>query len=222
MKTRLILAGIAALLMAPLAAQAADLPQPSYKAQPGVLAPAYANWTGFYVGINGGYGFGTSKWDVPAISPNPKGGLVGGTLGYNFQTGTWVWGIETDLDWSGMKGSATCPGGTCSTENNWLGTTRARLGYGGFGNWMPYLTAGAAYGDVKATNSIGGSVSKTQIGWTAGLGVEYAFAGAWSAKVEYLYADLGKFDCGIATCGVTPDDISFKANLIRAGVNYRF
>lgn len=222
MKTRLILAGIAALLMAPLAAQAADLPQPSYKAQPGILAPAYANWTGFYVGINGGYGFGTSKWDSPAISPSPKGGLVGGTLGYNFQTGTWVWGVETDLDWSGMKGDATCPGGTCSTENNWLGTARGRLGYGGWGNWMPYLTAGAAYGDIKAVNAAGTSASKTQIGWTAGLGLEYAFLGNWSAKIEYLYADLGKFDCGATCGGTTPDDVSFKANLVRVGVNYRF
>ena len=222
MTTKMIRAGFAfaALLVAPIVAQAADLP-PSLKA-PAYTAPAYASWSGFYVGLNAAYGFGKSTWDFPAVTPAPKGALFGVTLGYNFQTGTWVWGIETDLDWSGMKGSATCPGGTCSTENNWLGTTRARLGYGGWGNWLPYVTVGAAYGGVKAVNAVGASASHTQIGWTAGLGLEYAFSGAWSAKVEWLYADLGKFDCG-ATCGATtPDDVSFKANLIRVGVNYRF
>lgn len=221
MKTRLILAGIVALLMAPFAAQAADLPQP-YKARPGLVEPAYANWTGFYVGLNAGYGFGTSSWDVPAISPDPKGALVGGTIGYNFQTGTWVWGVEADLDWSGMKGDATCPGGTCTTKNDWLGTARARLGYGGWNNWMPYVTAGAAFGDIKAENPAGTEASKTKLGWTAGLGLEYALRANWSVKVEYLYADLGSFDCG-TTCGSpTPDNVSFKTNILRAGVNYRF
>jgi outer membrane immunogenic protein len=216
MKTRLILSGIAALLMAPLAAQAADLPQPSYKAQPGLVAPAYASWTGFYVGINGGYGFGSSSWTDPAISLKPKGGLVGATAGYNFQTGTWVWGIETDLDWSGMKGSVDCGGGTCSTSANWLGTTRFRLGYGGWGNWLPYATVGAAYGGLKA-DSPGGSTSKTQIGWTAGLGLEYAFSGAWSAKIEYLYIDLA--DRAYSVTGVNN---GMESNVLRVGVNYRF
>jgi outer membrane immunogenic protein len=222
MKTRLILAGIAALMTAPLAAQAADLPQP-YKARPGIVEPAYANWTGFYVGINGGYGFGTSSWDIPAVSPKPKGGLAGGTMGYNFQTGQWVWGVEADLDWSGMKGSVACGAGTCETKNDWLGTARARLGYAGWNNWLPYLTAGAAFGDVKADNSTRGTTaSKTQLGWTAGAGVEYAIRSNWSVKVEYLYADLGKFDCGTSCSAVVPDNVSFKTNIVRAGVNYRF
>jgi len=221
MTTRFILAGIAALLMAPLGARAADLPQP-YKAPAGIVAPAYANWTGFYIGINGGYGFGSSDWDSPAISPSPKGGLAGGTLGYNWQTGQWVWGFEADLDWSGMSGDATCGGGTCSTKDDWLGTARGRLGFAGWNNWMPYITVGAAFGDIKAVNAADASASKTNIGWTAGLGLEYAFRSSWSVKLEYLYADLGKFDCG-AVCGpTTPDDVSFKANMIRAGVNYRF
>ncbi len=59
------------------------------------------------------------------------------------------------------------------------------------------------------------------MGWTAGVGVEYAMMAAWSVKLEYLYVDLGKFDCG-PTCGATPDEVTFKANLVRAGVNYRF
>jgi len=222
MKSKLILAGMAALLAAPFAAQAADLPQPSYKAPGGIVPPAYANWTGFYVGLNAGYGFGTSDWDHPAVSPDPKGALVGGTFGYNFQTGTWVWGLEADIDWSSMKGDATCAGGNCTTKNDWLGTARARIGYAGWNNWLPYLTAGAAFGDVKAENPAAASVSKTQLGWTAGAGVEYAFRSNWSVKVEYLYADLGKFDCGTTCSAVVPDNVTFKTNIVRAGINYRF
>ncbi len=221
MKTKLILAGIAALLTAPLAAQAADL-SPSYKA-PAYVAPLAASWSGFYVGINGGYGWGTSDWDHPAVSPKPAGALAGGTIGYNFQTGTWVWGIEGDLDWSGMKDSVTCGVGTCETKSDWLGTARARIGYAGWNNWLPYITGGAAFGGLKADNSLTGTTaSKTQLGWTAGLGVEYAFRSNWSLKVEYLYADLGKFDCGTSCSAIVPDDVSFKANLVRLGVNYRF
>jgi outer membrane immunogenic protein len=218
MKSKLILAGIAVLL-AELAAQAADLPQP-YKAQPGIIAPAYANWTGFYVGLNAGYGFGTSKWDVPAVSIDPSGALVGGTMGYNFQTGTWVWGVEADIDWSGMKGDAACGAGSCTTKNDWLGTARGRIGYAGWNNWLPYATFGAAFGDVKAETPAGTASTATKVGWTAGAGVEYALRSAWSVKVEYLYADLGKFDC--AACGASPDNVSFKTNIVRAGVNYRF
>src|SRR5436305_245666 len=106
MKTRFILAGIAAMLTAPLAAQAADLPQPSFKAPSGIIAPSIASWTGWYVGINGGWGSGTSNWtNVVGTTGGftTKGGLVGATAGYNLQTGNWVWGIETDIDWSNIK-----------------------------------------------------------------------------------------------------------------------
>jgi outer membrane immunogenic protein len=225
MKTRIILTGIvAALLAAPLVALAADLPQPGYNGPaykaPAYVEPAYANWTGFYVGINGGYGFGKSDWDSPAVSPSPKGPLAGLTLGYNFQTGIWVWGVEGDVDWSDMKDNPTCALGNCETENSWFSTIRGRIGYGGWHNWLPYFTAGMAVGDVKASSAVG-DASKTQLGWTAGLGVEYAWRTNWSVKLEYLYADLGKFDCGIA-CGAASDDVSFKANIMRVGLNYRF
>jgi outer membrane immunogenic protein len=219
MFTNVVRAGIAAsaLLLAPLAAHSADMPR-SYKA-PAYVAPAYANWSGFYVGINGGYGFGKSSWAGGGFTTGDfdvKGAQAGGTLGYNFQTGTWVWGLEGDLDWSGMKGSSL----GVETKNDWMGTARARLGYAGWNNLLPYITGGAAFGNIKGT-APGVSVTKTNVGWTAGAGLEYAFLGAWSAKVEYLYADLGKATCGAATCGVDTD-IKFKANLVRVGLNYRF
>ena len=222
MMTKTIRTGIAvvALLTAAVAAQAADMPR-RYQA-PAYPAPVYANWSGLYVGVNGGYGFGKSNWDVPAVSPSPKGGLFGVTLGYNLQTGMWLWGIEGDVAVSGMKGSSDCPVGvTCETKNTWLGTARARLGFAGMNNLLPYLTGGLAMGDIKATNSALATANKTKLGYALGGGLEYAMLANWSVKLEYLYVDLGTFDCGIA-CGAVPDNVSFKANVVRGGLNYRF
>ncbi len=208
---------------------AADLPPPTYQT-PSYKAPAYSpeyyvapfSWTGFYLGINGGYGFGSSNWtNVTGTSGDfdVSGGLAGGTLGYNLQTGVWVWGIEADAAYSWIKGSGC--GANCETRNDWLGTARGRIGYA-WDHWMPYLTAGAAFGDVKMTPfSGGGSETKTKIGWTAGVGVEYAFLGAWSAKIEYLYVDLGTATVSAATAGLD-NDVKFSTSIVRGGVNYRF
>ena len=222
MKLKLIGAGIAALsfVASSFSAQAADIPRPVYKAPHAVVA--YYNWTGFYAGINGGYGWGTSNWDVAGISNKPKGGLVGATLGYNYQVGSFVWGLEGDIDWSMIKGDSACGvGSTCETKNTWLSTVRGRIGYA-FDRFLPYLTAGGAFGDVKAPiNPAGVSANKSQIGWTAGAGLEYAFLGNWSAKLEYLYVDLGKMDPAF-TAPVVSNGVSFKENIVRAGLNYRF
>lgn len=224
MKFKLIGAGIAtmSLLATSFSAEAADIPRPVYKAAPRAVV-AYYNWTGFYAGINGGYAWGSSDWSaVPTASNKPKGAMVGGTLGYNYQVGSVVWGIEGDLDWSNVKGSSTCGGAfTCETANTYLGTVRGRIGYA-FDRWLPYITAGGAFGNIKATTSLAGlsaSTSKDKFGWTAGAGLEYAFLGNWSAKLEYLYVDLGNFDTGPAPIVNT---VSFKENIVRAGLNYKF
>ncbi len=221
MLTKFMRFGLAAvaLLLAPMTAQSADLPRGPYKA-PAYVAPAFANWTGFYLGLNAGYGFGKSDWDFPAVSLKPDGFLGGVTLGYNFQTGLWVWGLEADVDYSDMKKSTDCFGGTCETKNSWLGTGRGRIGYAGWNNFLPYITGGAAFGDVKATSPFG-NASQVRIGWTAGAGLEYAMWSNWSVKAEYLYVDLGTLDCGLA-CGAGSDNVTFKANVVRGGLNYRF
>jgi outer membrane immunogenic protein len=223
MQTRLILALLAAALAltAPRAALAADM-APPYQAAPAYVAPVFASWTGLYVGINAGYVFGSSHWDTPVLDPNPDGGVVGGTLGYNVQSGAWVFGLEGDFDWADVRGSvAACALGACETKADWYATVRGRVGYA-FGSALLYATGGGAFADVKASNATLPSTSATMAGWTAGAGLEYAFAGNWSAKVEYLYGDLGSFACGV-TCGsVTPDQISFTTNLLRGGVNFRF
>lgn len=229
MTFKLIKAGVAALalLTVPFAAQAADMPikAPFYKGAPRSVV-SYYNWTGFYAGVNGGYGFGTSDWSVlPGTNIKPKGGMFGGTLGYNWQSGAIVYGLEGDFDWSGVKGSVDCAGPLvqCETSNTWLATFRGRVGYA-FDRWMPYLTGGGAYGKVKATVSapivgFAASSSSNQLGWTVGAGLEYAFLGNWTAKLEYLYVDLGSFDAGVAPA---VNNVSFKENIVRAGLNYKF
>ena len=213
---------IAAMLITPIAAQAADLPRPQYKA-PAYVEPAF-NWTGFYVGFNAGYGWGKSNWTGAAgdFTVAPKGWMAGGTLGYNYQWNAVVLGIEGDIDYMALKGTADaaiCPG--CTFKDTWLGTLRGRVGYS-FDRWLPYVTGGLAYGNAYVSSPTG-SATGTKQGWTAGLGVEYAFTGPWSAKFEYLYVDLNSVTCAQAACGFATDvQVKPTMNLVRMGVNYRF
>lgn len=138
-----------------------------------------------------------------------NGALVGGTLGYNMQFGSVVFGIETDLDWSNLKGSTTtnCPLG-CETKNSWLGTARGRIGYA-FDRFLPYFTGGAAFGNIQAMATGLTAATETRVGWALGGGIEYAFLSNWSAKVEYIYVDLGTMACPAANCGL-PVDVTLK------------
>ncbi len=212
-----------AALAAPHPAAAADLSvAPLYKAPPVQIAQVY-NWTGFYLGVNGGGGWGQSWWDANATGINTSGGLAGGTAGYNWQFGNAVFGIEGDIDWANLKGTATstlCPNG-CSTSDSWLSTVRGRAGYA-FGSVLPYVTGGLAVGDIKATMPGLAGASATNAGWTFGAGLEIALPGNWSAKAEYLHVDLGRFNCGVNCGGAPTDNVSMHDNVVRAGVNYRF
>ena len=117
--------------------------------RPAVYDPVY-NWTGFYLGINGGGGWGRSQWDG-VDKFDVSGGLIGGTIGYNWQFGQSVVGLEGDIDWSGISGSHHGPvSAGCETRNHWLATVRGRVGYA-FDRFLPYLTGGLAVGDINAT-----------------------------------------------------------------------
>jgi outer membrane immunogenic protein len=209
-------------LAAAVPASAADLPRGPvpYK------APAYVagyNWTGFYLGINGGGGFGDSEWKTLGVSNSPSGGMIGITAGYNWQGmgSPWVFGIEGDVDWTFFDDSVACPVGiACETKNNWLATVRGRVGYT-WDRFMPYATGGIAFGDIEANRSTFVGASDTNIGWTVGAGLEAALVGNWTAKVEYLYVDLGDIACSAAACGVATN-VDLTMNVFRAGVNYRF
>jgi len=227
---RLISASIAALATMMMIntgpANAADIAR--RQAMP-MKAPAYYapyNWTGFYVGINGGGGWGKSDWTNAAGSTGSfdvSGGLVGGTIGYNWQANQWVFGLEGDIDWSDIRGSTSsgiCAGTSCETRNNWLGTVRGRVGYA-FDRFLPYITGGLAVGDIKASVAGLGSTSDTNAGWTIGGGIEASIAGPWTAKVEYLYVDLGDTNCSAGSCGLSTN-VDFHSHIVRGGINYRF
>jgi outer membrane immunogenic protein len=134
-----------------------------------------------------------------------------------------VVGAEGDINWTGIRGNTnnTCAPG-CFTDNNWLTTVRGRVGYS-VDRLLPYVTGGAAIGNVKAHLGTLAEQSDGRVGWTVGAGAEFAFFRNWSAKIEYLYVNLDTFTCGPAACGVpAPTDVKFDAGILRGGVNYRF
>jgi outer membrane immunogenic protein len=198
---------------------------------PPPVAPAYS-WTGFYVGVNGGGAWANTSDNNAFFAATTgnfqiSGGVLGGQAGYNWQTSVWVFGIETDLDASSVKGNTStglCAGVVCTIENTWLGTTRGRVGYAA-DNWLAYATGGIAYGNVHIQDSAGAvHGGTTRAGWTAGAGLEYAVTRNVSARVEYLYVDLGSAGVPCATvagaCGISTQ--TFNESIVRGGFNFRF
>ncbi|MCB1533569.1 MAG: porin family protein [Rhodoblastus sp.] len=233
---RILAAALAASTIAG-GAIAADLPSRKM-APPAYVAPApIFTWTGLYVGVNGGGWFNNSRVNVfPGISGKlgGGGGLIGGTLGYNWQTANRiVVGLETDLDYR-TKTTVTPPFSVSSqTNDGYLGTLRGRVGYG-FDRALIYVTGGLAYGNAAAPNAIvslplaafavrNGSPG-LQAGWTVGAGAEFAVTNNWSIKGEYLYADLGSKGVTYTNAALVPFAVGEKStdHIARAGVNYRF
>ena len=135
---------------------------------------------------------------------------AGGYVGYNIQLApAWLVGIEGDIAYSAMKDDVA----GVEVKVPWFGTARGRIGYAGWGSLLPYITGGAAIAKLEVDGAGGGS--DTKVGWTIGAGLEYALFSSWSVKVEYLYADLGKFD-------ISGTDVDFNTHIVRAGLNYRF
>ena len=213
---------------------AADLPQAGPPPTAVRYAPAVSyDWSGFYIGVNGGYGVGNSSWNsaAPFTTGNftTDGLLAGGTIGINYQAGQFVFGFEGDADWAGFKGtsnnaycSLVTAGAVCQTAEHWLGTARARIGFA-VNRLLIFGTAGGASGDIKAgLNPPGTYDASNNFGWTAGGGVEGAITENWTAKIEYLHVDLGNATCP-ANCGLAvPMTVPLTENLVRAGINYKF
>ena len=217
-----------------------------------ITAPSTVDWTGFYVGVNGGYGGERLDSSSYFASPLPlatfaqaqnrsSGFLFGGQAGYNRQLSNHVVvGLETDMQWSGVRVShqvAAFPGPfmtDLADGFDWLGTTRARLGWAS-GSTLAYVTGGVAYGDVighgaQASGALFWSgTTQTNVGWTVGGGAEYALDQNLSLKAEYLFVDLG----GVSgqTYGVIPPIApvvgsfstgSLISHVTRFGLNWRF
>jgi outer membrane immunogenic protein len=218
---------VAAFVLAAGPALAADLPVPG--ASPPYAPPVpFYNWTGLYIGVNGGGAFGSSNWTDPAMAPtgnfSANGFLIGGTFGANYQVGSWVFGVEGDADWANLDGTTfntSCANVGCETSSDLLATLRGRVGYA-WNRLLVYGTAGAAFGDIQAAAGALPFISSTQAGWTAGAGLEYAITPSSSAKVEYLFEDLGNSPCGPGNCGGTTTAVSLNENVVRGGFNYKF
>jgi outer membrane immunogenic protein len=217
-----------------VSAQAADLPPaPSYKA-PMTVQQVY-NWTGFYIGVNGGWGWGTqdplniitNRFD--SLSQSISGGVAGGTVGAQIQSGHVVLGLEADLDWANIKGSGTfiptiggVPLGVfnATTNINWESTARVRVGFAN-DNWLLYGTGGLALLGAKTTLTTPGGAAvcggvfanctptDRQFGAALGGGLEYGFTPNLSAKLEYLYIAAASLEIS-------------RHSEVRAGLNYRF
>jgi outer membrane immunogenic protein len=207
----------------------------AFAAPSSAAAPAPYNWTGVYVGINGSYGWGTENWQYPQFGDNANqslsGGMVGGTLGWNFlQTGPFVFGLEGDFDWADINGSRVCPNTTyqCYANISDFGTLRGRAGYAVMGNHLLLFgTAGTAGALVKSSytgSPLVSGASHMNWGWTVGAGAEYAFAdtpiGSFTAKLEYLYVDLGNHQ--ITDSAAENLQTHPQISMVRAGVNYKF
>jgi outer membrane immunogenic protein len=229
------------------AASAADMPTKAPIVKAPVAAPY--NWTGFYVGANIGYGWGTSDpgpisfyapatvfvGSIPGISGNLHGVIGGGQIGYNFQFNNFVLGVEGDFSGTGINGSVTDPVNnyTAKTEIQWLATIRGRAGVV-FDRTLVYATGGVAIAGVKTTLNdvypvgiVTTTSMPTYVGWTIGGGAEMALWSNWSAKAEYLYVDLGSkqndfYEPSPPGWPRISTNIHVTTSIVRVGLNYKF
>ena len=220
-------------------AQAADLgsyqPPRAYAPPPPVAYVQPWSWSGFYLGIQGGRAWGqTDAVSGPfntsfdqTYSYGTRGFVGGAHAGYNWQAGNIVFGLETDIETTGLHGTGFGSLGYGHRTNaDWLGSLRGRLGYAA-GNTLFYGTGGLAYGDVTIDKSFGrgipafASYSEMRTGWTLGAGVEHAFTPNITARLEYRYTDLGGGDFTSATANSADhSDTAFSA--VRAGLSFKF
>ena len=237
--------GLVAMGLAP--AMAADLPAraPVYTKAPAMVAPIY-DWTGFYIGVNGGGGWSHKCWDVTNIlgvtlptalsdgCHNATGGVAGGQIGYRWQSASWVFGLEAAGDWANLKGSNSSPllAGTIfnvtdQSKINALGFFTGQVGYA-WNAALLYVKGGAA---VTGTNyniqtTLGNlnvaSASATRWGGTIGVGFEYGFAPNWSAGLEYDHLFMGNRSVDFTSTGAlafAPVGTLFRTDTIHQNVD---
>jgi outer membrane immunogenic protein len=205
-------------------AQASDLP---FGVTPGNYDyPAAFTWTGFYAGINAGGGFGSfTDGGQFYFGSGPSGGLIGGTAGYNYQSGNLMVGVEGDFDWANISSNATItPTLSSSGEVQSIATVRARFGYAA-DRFVLYGTGGYAGGDIRGTlTNLRATAVADQTFWANGYafgaGAEYAITPHIIAKAEYIFASLGSNTFFSYTPNIT--NAGANVNLLRAGLNYKF
>jgi outer membrane immunogenic protein len=229
-----LLIGFFASVLVGAPAFAADLP---VRAHPAPVAPIPVfSWTGFYLGANIGGAWSkstiTDAVTGASLSTSDSGFIGGGQFGYNWQISNWILGVEGDIDGTTIsKTSNAVPTafGTlqATASTDWIATLAGRVGYG-FDRWMIYGKGGGAWVQNSATLSnlttgASASASNTNSGWMAGVGAEWAFAGPWSAKIEYNHIHLDNWSP--STSSVIINDrlnLSRHIDLVKFGINYRF
>lgn len=213
-----LLASVAAFgIIAAGAASAADLPSRKGPIAAPVYIPPVFTWTGFYVGGNAGYGWGNVNANGFANVGDLDGFVGGGQIGYNYQMGQFVLGLEADLQYADLSSGSNL--GLINVKTDYFGTVRGRVGVA-FDRFLPYITGGWAYGNVKTSiPGLGFSSDKTHTnGWVIGGGLEYAVTNNIIAGVEYLYVDLGEKNVLAGTGTKVGTDFS----VVRARLSYKF
>jgi outer membrane immunogenic protein len=248
-------AGLIALAIA-VPAVAADLPVRTYTKAPAIVAAAY-DWSGFYIGLNGGGGWGHKCWDrntglngtflAAEGCTDPSGGVAGGQVGYRWQRGAWVFGLEAQGDWANLRGtnlSLIVPGGQFAinvpvgtgpnnqSRVNAFGLFTGQIGYA-FNTVLLYAKGGAAVVADKyiGYNALTGiaidSASETRWGAAVGAGVEYAFSANWTAGLEYDHLFMGTrtldfYSILVPGAFSREDRIRQDVDLFTVRVNYKF
>lgn len=241
---KLLQLSLALLAASSAPALAADLRAPM-KAPPPVAVPLFT-WTGFYIGANGGYGGDRFNYDFAVVgvpgsaSITSGGGFGGGQIGYNYQMGNWVFGIEGDIQASDIRGEVSAAilgiAASAGSKIDWFATARGRLGYA-WDRVLVYATGGYAHADVDTGAAItipgviipgggapglvlAGNINTSHNGWVVGGGIEYAFTNNLTFKTEYQYLDFESKTLAVA--GTSFIDVSPTVHTVRGGLNWKF
>lgn len=209
----------AMLLGAQGAAYAADLTLPVVGDRAAEL-----DWSGGYVGASAGYGQGTASREFTglpftATEDDLSGWLGGVQAGYNFQVGTFVLGVEGDIDWTNID-TAGAPG-ALPRNVNWTGSVRGRAGVA-FDRVLVYGTAGLAVAELETTSFLGEEDTQVHRGWTAGLGVEYMLTDALSVKAEYAHSSFDTQQYDFTDPAPFSIDAGFNTDVVKLGANFHF
>lgn len=194
-------------------AVAADLP---VKAPPPAAMPVYlSDWSGFYIGINGGGGWAETTFDfVTTSNSKPSGGVVGGHAGYNWQYGSVVAGVEVDFDGADIKKTDA---NLVQQKTNELASARARVGYLLFPSLLAYGTGGAGWGHTEFSVP-GATDGISQFGWTVGAGLEYKLVDHVLLRAEYLHYDFPR----TSVPNIFGDSVKESVNVVRGGLSWKF
>jgi outer membrane immunogenic protein len=182
-----------------------------------------ASWTGFYVGGHVGLGISDISHPTNELVPSDVGFAGGGQIGYNFQFGHIVLGVEADVSGLSLDATKPCanPAFRCNAEEDWMATVRARLGYA-FDRTLLYATGGAAFSELNASTILGSTRfadDKSLTGYAVGGGIEYMFTPKWIGRAEYIYTNFGSDTYHFDT---TYKDVTTSIQQFRIGLSYKF